>query len=56
MSPRRPSPLEDDELVEIDPERNPTSSGDVCERCGCARGRHGENGCTCGKCDEFIED
>lgn len=51
---RRRSPLEDDDLVEID-ERATPSVGDVCERCGCTRGRHGERGCLCGKCEEFVE-
>lgn len=55
MSPRRRrSLLEDDELVEID-ERSTPSSGDVCERCGCARSKHTEDGCACGKCEEFSE-
>jgi hypothetical protein len=56
MNPRRRrSLLEDDELVEID-ERDTASSGDVCEVCGCARGKHNEeDGCACGKCGGFVE-
>lgn len=51
---RRRSLLEDDDLVEID-ERAAPSGGDVCERCGCTRSRHAEEGCACGKCEEFVE-
>jgi ribosomal protein S27AE len=54
MCPRRPSLLEDDELVEID-EPSVFSSGDVCERCGCARAKHSEDECACGKCEGFAE-
>ena len=56
MSPRRRrSLLEDDELALID-ERASASSGDVCERCGCTRSKHTEeDGCACGKCEEFLE-
>lgn len=53
-SPRRRSLLEDDELIEID-ERAAPSSGDVCERCSCTRGKHDEDGCACGKCEGFVE-
>lgn len=53
-SPRRRSLLEDDELVEID-ERPEPSGGDVCERCSCTRSKHTEDGCACGKCEEFVE-
>jgi hypothetical protein len=53
MTPRRRrSLLEDDELSEIG-ERDESSSGDVCEACGCTRGKHDEDGCTCGKCEGF---
>lgn len=53
--PRRRSLLEDDELSEIGG-RDESSSGDVCERCGCTRGKHGEDGCKgCKKCEEFVE-
>ncbi len=52
--PRRRSLLEDDELAEIGG-RDEASSGDVCERCGCTRSKHDEDGCACGKCDEFVE-
>jgi hypothetical protein len=51
---RRRSLLEDDDLVEID-ERAAPSGGDVCERCGCARSRHSEEGCACGKCEGFDD-
>lgn len=52
---RRLSLLEDDELVVVRG-RDETSSGDVCERCGCVRGKHSENGCSCGKCEEFVDE
>lgn len=55
MSPRRRrSLLEDDELVEIDEPAVP-SGGDVCEACACARSRHSEDGCACGRCVGFEE-
>jgi hypothetical protein len=52
---RRRSLLEDDELVEI-AERPAASSGDLCERCACARTKHehGNGPCSCGKCEEFL--
>jgi hypothetical protein len=54
MSPsRRRSLLEDESLVVLG--RDEASSGDVCERCGCARGKHTEDGCACGKCDKFED-
>lgn len=53
-SPRRRSLLEDDELSEIG-ERDESSSGDVCETCECPRSKHTEDGCSCGKCDGFVE-
>ena len=55
MSPRRRrSLLEDDELAEIG-ERDEASSGDVCELCECARSKHSEDGCECGRCEGFVE-
>lgn len=51
---RRRSLLEDDELVQVG-ERDETSSGDVCERCGCTRAKHSDAGCACGKCSEFDD-
>ena len=53
MTPRRRrSLLEDDELSEIG-ERDESSSGDVCERCGCVRAKHADGECECGRCEEF---
>lgn len=49
---RRRSLLEDEELVEVDEPLAP-SGGDVCERCGCTREKHEDDGCRCGRCDEF---
>jgi hypothetical protein len=55
MIPRcRRSPLEDEALVEID-EHPASSGGDLCERCGCVRTKHGNGPCSCGKCEEFAE-
>lgn len=51
---RRRSLLEDEELVDVD-ERPAPSGGDVCERCGCARSKHTEDGCACGKCEGFED-
>lgn len=51
---RKHSLLEDDSLVVLG-SRDERSSGDVCERCGCTRGRHTEDGCACGKCEKFFE-
>jgi hypothetical protein len=50
---RRRSLLEDDGFAEIG--RSESSGGDLCERCGCTRGKHGDGECACGKCDEFLE-
>jgi len=51
---RRRSLLEDESLTILG--REEPSSGDVCERCGCARSKHtDEDGCACGKCEEFVE-
>jgi hypothetical protein len=54
---RRRSLLEDDEVVILG--RDESSGGDVCERCGHARERHGDSGCEGSKscsCEEFKEE
>jgi hypothetical protein len=50
---RRRSLLEDDGLTILG--RAEPSSGDVCEGCGCTRGKHDEDGCACGKCGGFED-
>lgn len=52
---RRRSLLEDDELAEIGG-RDETSSGDVCERCGCPRSKHEEGGGACRGCKKGCEE
>lgn len=51
---RRRSLLEDDDF-RIVGKRDESSSGDVCECCGCIRAKHDEDGCACGKCEGFEE-
>jgi hypothetical protein len=51
---RRQSPLEDDDFSFV-LEHDEDSSGDVCERCGCAREKHTEDSCECGRCEGFVE-
>lgn len=50
---RKKSLLEDDDLSVLG--RNEPSSGDICETCGCERGRHTDGACMCGKCDGFDD-
>lgn len=50
---RRRSPLEDESFGILG--KHEPSSGDVCERCGCTREKHDDDGCACGRCEEFLE-
>jgi hypothetical protein len=53
MARRRRSLLEDEDFRLVG--KDQSSSGDVCEGCNCTRDKHHEDGCECGKCEEFEE-
>lgn len=54
---RRPARDTDEDLVAIDDSDGGTESdSDLCDRCGCPREAHDDDGaCVCGDCAHFVD-
>jgi hypothetical protein len=48
---------EDDDFVYVGDDDDTESDFDVCETCGCPRGKHEDSrkACACGRCKRFKE-